>query len=104
MEQVSFVLRIRPERYGEYVKRHKAVYPELEEGFTAAGIHHYRIYYHEGTWFATMTVTDYSGAMQDLETHPANVRWQPFMSDLLLPWEDETKVKLISEVYRFPRS
>lgn len=101
MEYVSFVLRIDPQHEAEYYKRHEQVYPELEAAFAETGIHRYHIYYHEGTLFAFMIVDDYKRAMAFLDTHPANLKWQAYMSDLLLPWENGEKAKNIHEAYRF---
>ena len=101
MEHVSFLLRIDPKNEEEYFRRHERVYPELEAAFEQTGIQRYHIYYHEGVLFAYMQVKDYENAMRTLDTHPANIRWQAFMSDLLLPWENGQHVKPIREAYRF---
>ncbi|WP_135548255.1 L-rhamnose mutarotase [Paenibacillus cymbidii] len=101
MEHVSFVLRIDPANEAEYRRRHERVDPELEEQFAAARIHSYRIFYHEGTLFAYMAVDDFAKAMAHLAAHPANAKWQAFMSDLLLAWETGDTVKTIPEVYAF---
>lgn len=101
MEHVSFVLRIDPSNEREYCERHEQVYPELEEAFGQVGIHRYHIYYHEGTLFAYMMVEDYSKAMDILSGHPANMKWQAFMEDMLLPWENGEKVKVIREAYSY---
>ncbi|GAA3412632.1 L-rhamnose mutarotase [Paenibacillus hodogayensis] len=101
MEHVSFVLHIHPDHEAEYFRRHRQVYPELEEAFGQAGIKRYHIYYHDGTLFAYMIVEHFGEAMQMLANHPANARWQAYMSDLLLPWEDGENVKVIREAYRY---
>lgn len=101
MEHVSFVLRIDPKHKDEYFKRHEQVYPELEKAFGEVGIHRYHIYYHEGTLFAYMAVENYEKAMAVLDGHPANLKWQEFMSDMLLPWENGQNAKVIREAYRY---
>ena len=102
MEYVSFVLKIDPANAAEYRKRHGRVDPELEAQFRVNGIRRYHIFYHDdGTLFAFMEVENFEKAMQALAEHPANARWQKFMSDLLLDWENGGKVKVIPEVYRF---
>lgn len=101
MEHVSFVLKIDPAYETEYFKRHKTVYPELEKAFDEVGIRRYHIYYHEGLLFAYMEVEDYDSAMEKLDHHPANIKWQSYMSDMLLPWEDGKSAKTIREAYRY---
>lgn len=101
MEQVSFVLHIDPSHVEEYKKRHQQVYPELEAEFARVGIHRYHIFFHEGVLFAYMEVDDYKSAMEQLSSHPANTKWQQYMSDLLLDWDEGVKQKDLEEVYRF---
>lgn len=104
MEHVSFVLKIEPDRVEEYKARHENVDPELEAEFKKAGIHRYHIFFHEGILFAYMEVENYEEAMKQVGAHPANTKWQKFMSDMLLDWENGEKVKSIPEMYRFVKS
>lgn len=104
MEYVSFVLQIDPAHEAEYFSRHKDVYPELEEAFGDVGINRYHIYYHQGILFAYMEVENFNSAMDRLADHPANLRWQSYMKDLLLPWENGENVKIIREAYRYVKS
>lgn len=102
MEHVSFVLKIDPQHFDEYKKRHERVDPELEEQFAAIGIRRYHIFFHDdGTLFAYMEVDDFDRAMEHLDHHPANAKWQVFMSDLLKKWDNGSIAKKIPEVYRF---
>lgn len=101
MERVSFVLNIRPEDRDEYIKRHEAVYPELLQAFGEVGISTYSIFLHEGTLFAYMEVEDYRKAMDTLAEHPANKRWQAYMSDLLIVNEHGSTSRDIPEVFHY---
>ncbi|WP_164821505.1 L-rhamnose mutarotase [Paenibacillus koleovorans] len=102
MEYASFMLKIRPEDYEEYRRRHERVDPELEEQFRLVGIRAYHIYFHEGLLFAHMVADNFSEAMDRLAEHPANVKWQQYMSDMLLLWEENgATVKELQPVYRF---
>jgi L-rhamnose mutarotase len=103
MEHVSFVLRIDPDRVEEYKMRHEQVDPDLEAQFAEVGIHRYHIFFHEGTLFAYMEVENFDQAMKQLSDHPANLKWQAFMSDMLLVWENGEIVKPIPEMYRFEK-
>ena len=103
MEHVAFVLRIPADQFAEYKKRHENVDPELERRFAEVGIHNYRIFFFDGLLFAYMEVDDFGRAMLELADDPANDRWQRFMSDMLIPWESGETMKVIPNVYRFPR-
>jgi len=104
MEQAAFVLKIDPQQETEYRKRHENVDDELEALFGKVGIHRYHIYFHEGLLFAYMEAEDFDGAMKKLSDHPANLKWQRFMSDLLKQWENGDTVKMLPEVYRYTAS
>jgi L-rhamnose mutarotase len=103
MQRVSFLLQIREEDQQEYMKRHKAVYPELLQAFGEVGIHTYSIFLDGGTLFAYMEVDDFDAAMEQLDRHPANIRWQKYMSDLLLPFPNGETTKRIPEVFHYER-
>ncbi|MFD1887909.1 L-rhamnose mutarotase [Paenibacillus wenxiniae] len=101
MERVSFVLHIRPEDRDEYIRRHEAVYPELLQAFGEVGIRTYSIFLHGGVLFAYMEVDNYREAMDALAVHPANGKWQAYMSDLLLLNEAGTTSEDIPEVFHY---
>ena len=100
MERYSFVLRISPANYDLYVERHKNVDPELLQAFEEAGIRTYSIYYDEGRLYAYMEAENIREAFAYLENHPANVKWQRFMSDILLRENGEV-LRSIEEVFHF---
>jgi L-rhamnose mutarotase len=104
MEYRSFLLRINFKDAEDYLKRHQQVYPELEEQFRLAGIQSYHIYYHEGILFAHMCVENFDKAMTQIGSHPANLKWQAFMSDMLIPWGNRENIKMIPNMYTFLKS
>ncbi|WP_308636042.1 L-rhamnose mutarotase [Paenibacillus silvisoli] len=101
MQRVSFVLQIDESNREEYIKRHEQVDPELLQAFREVGIHTYSIFLDGGRLFAYMEVEDFDYAMAELGSHPANIRWQQFMSDLLIKHHEDTTVKVIPEVFHF---
>jgi L-rhamnose mutarotase len=101
MQRVSFMLKIREEDQQEYIKRHQSVYPELLQAFKEVGIKTYSIFMEGGNLFAYMEVEDFAEAMKALHHHEANLRWQEFMSDLLIPHHEGETIKVISEVFHF---
>ncbi|SDW49012.1 L-rhamnose mutarotase [Paenibacillus sp. CF384] len=101
MQRVSFVLQIDERNREAYIERHRNVDPELLKAFGEVGIRTYSIFIDGGKLFAYMEVEDFEQAMQTLSTHPANVRWQQFMADLLVKHEDGNIVREIAEVFHY---
>ena len=101
MEHISFALQIDPKDAEAYKKRHEQVDPELEEQFRNVGIYSYHIFFHEGTLFAYMAVENFEQAMAALQEHPANIRWQAKMSDMLQTWENGSNIKILTPMYYF---
>ncbi|QHW32375.1 L-rhamnose mutarotase [Paenibacillus rhizovicinus] len=101
MQRISFVLQIDERNREAYIQRHKQVDPELLQAFQEVGIRTYSIFLDGGKLFAYMEVENYEQAMAKLSVHPANIRWQQFMSDLLLKHTDGEIVRDIPEVFYF---
>lgn len=101
MERVSFVLRIKPKDYKEYVERHRNVYPDLERTFKEVGIVTYSIFYHKGYLFNYMETENYEHTMNALTVYPVYARWQKFMSDMLSKNKDRSVSVMAPEVYHF---
>jgi L-rhamnose mutarotase len=99
IQRASFVLRIAPERFEEYVGRHRGVYPELLQAFREVGFRTYSIFYHGGLLFNYLEAEDFEISMKKLSAYPAYVRWQEFMSDMLLRIEGESVSVMIPEVF-----
>jgi len=85
MARHFFKLQCLPGTEAEYVERHKRVYPDLLEAFRRVGIRSYSIFMQENRLYAYMEVDDFDAAMKALATDPANVRWQEYMKDILVP-------------------
>lgn len=101
MQRVSFKLTIRPGTEEEYLLRHQNVYPELLMAFREVGIQSYSIFMDGDTLFAYMEVEDFEAAMKTLEHNPANIRWQKFMSDILIADMEGSTTKILPEVFHF---
>lgn len=101
MERVSFVLQIDESNREAYIERHKNVDPELLKAFGEVGIKSYSIFMDGGRLFAYMEVENFKEAMAALGDHPANVRWQQFMADLLEKHHEGGTSKVIPEVFYF---
>jgi len=84
MEQIAFLMRLKPGREQEYRRRHDEIWPELKAALTAAGIRDYSIFLDEETLhlFAVLKLTENS-TRQALPQHPLMRRWWEHMRDLM---------------------
>jgi L-rhamnose mutarotase len=79
----AFVLSIRPDRVEEYVQAHAAVWPEMIEAITLAGIRNYSIFIHGSYAFGYFEADDVEAALARLALTGVNQRWQDAMAELL---------------------
>ncbi|REE87511.1 L-rhamnose mutarotase [Paenibacillus taihuensis] len=101
MERVSFVLQIDESNRDAYIERDQNVDPELLKAFGEVGIKSYSIFMDGGRLFRYMEVENFNEAMTALGEHPANLRWQQFMEDLLVKHHEGGTVKVIPEVFYY---
>ncbi|MDP9727475.1 L-rhamnose mutarotase [Alicyclobacillus sp. TC] len=99
MARLGFKLQIRPGAEEEYKRRHQVVYPELIEAFQENGIQTYSIFMDGTTLFAYLEAEDIEQSMQAIERHPANIRWQKYMEDILIADMEGKTVHILSEVF-----
>ncbi|AQS54802.1 MAG: L-rhamnose mutarotase [Novibacillus thermophilus] len=97
MARYIFLMNCKPGFEEEYKKRHKAVHPEMLKALKEVGISNYSIFMDGTKLYAYLEVDDFHRAMADLEKHPANRRWQKFMSDILEQENGGPKMTLIPE-------
>ena len=87
MRRVCFLLRVRPERLGEYRERHRAVWPEMLDALRDAGWHNYSIFLRpDGLLVGYLETDDFAAARAAMARTEVNARWQaemaPFFEDL----------------------
>ena len=81
MERVCFLLRVRPERLGEYKRRHQAVWPEMLDALRAAGWGNYSLFVAaDGLLVGYVEVEDFEQALAAMEATDVNARWQAEMA------------------------
>jgi L-rhamnose mutarotase len=81
-QRVCFVLRIRPERAGEYRERHTAVWPEMLDALRETGWQNYSIFLRDdGLLVGYLECEDFQAAVDAMQEHPVNARWQAEMAD-----------------------
>jgi L-rhamnose mutarotase len=84
MEQIAFLMRLKPGNAREYRRRHDEIWPELKSALTRAGIRDYSIFLDEDglTLFAVLRLTP-DNTRRELRSLPVMRRWWDFMADLM---------------------
>lgn len=84
MEQIAFLMRLKPGHEDEYRRRHEAIWPELQAALTRAGVYDYSIFLDSVTLnlFAVLRLTP-DNARDELPSLPIMRRWWDFMADLM---------------------
>ena len=84
MEQIAFLMRLKPGREQEYRQRHDEIWPELKAALTQAGIRDYSIFLDEVTLtlFAVLRLTP-DNARDELPSLPIMRRWWDCMAELM---------------------
>jgi len=84
MEQIAFLMRLKPGNELEYRRRHQEIWPELQAALTQAGIRDYSIFLDEVTLtlFAVLRLTP-DNTRCELPSLPVMRRWWDFMADLM---------------------
>lgn len=77
----------------EYKRRHEAIWPDLAQALTDAGVSDYSIFLDEETLtlFAVQKLAD-GHAADHLPTHPVVRKWWDHMADLMEVNEDHSPV------------
>lgn len=87
MQRVAFTMHVKAGQQREYIRRHKAVWPEALEEMRQAGIHAMSIFMKANELFVYMEVEDYAQAVEMLAKSPDSVRWEEYMAPIM---EDES--------------
>jgi L-rhamnose mutarotase len=84
MEEMAFLMRLKPGCEQEYRRRHDEIWPELQAALTQAGIRDYSIFLDEVTLtlFAVLRLTP-DNTRDGLPSLPIMRRWWDFMAELM---------------------
>ncbi len=83
MQRVAFTMRIKEGQQEEYIRRHKAVWPEVLEEAKRAGVHKSSIFMNGLELFVYMEVDDYAEAVRILGESPNSLRWEEYMEPIV---------------------
>jgi len=82
MNRYCFLLQVRPERLGEYVERHRAVWPEMLAALQEAGWHNYSLFARpDGLLVGYVESPDLAAARAAMAATEVNARWQAQMAE-----------------------
>jgi L-rhamnose mutarotase len=87
VERVCFLARIRPDRLGEYRRRHEDVWPDMRAALEQAGWRNYSLFLtDDGLLVGYLETDDFQAAQRRMAATDVNQRWQeemvPYFADL----------------------
>jgi L-rhamnose mutarotase len=76
-----FNLQVRPERIAEYVERHQAVWPEMQDALRATGWRNYSLFLRDdGMLIGYVESDDLAASQAAMAGTEVNARWQAEMA------------------------
>ena len=100
-----FNLQVRPERMAEYVERHQAVWPEMQEALRATGWRNYTLFLREdGLLIGYVEADDLAASEAAMNATEVNARWQAEMAPFFAGTTPEEGFPLLTEVFHLEGS
>jgi L-rhamnose mutarotase len=96
----AFVLRVRPDKIDEYVEAHRAVWPEMLDALSSAGVRNYTIFRAGNDVFGYFESDDLERAAAYLGAQEVCTRWQDAMAGLLEERVPDEGPQLLEEIFR----
>jgi L-rhamnose mutarotase len=95
-----FQLQVRPERMAEYVERHRAVWPEMQEALRATGWRNYSLFLRsDGLLIGYVEADDLAASQAAMEALDVNTRWQAQMAEFFDGTTPTEGFPLLTEVF-----
>jgi L-rhamnose mutarotase len=95
-----FQLRVRPERIPEYVERHQAVWPEMQDALRATGWRNYSLFLRpDGLLIGYVEADDLAASQAAMEATEVNARWQASMAEFFEGTTPAEGFPLLTEVF-----
>ena len=83
MARYCFLYQCRPGAEEEYVRRHKAVWPEVLDALRAAGLSNFTTFMKGNQLYSFIEADDFKTAWEKFQSNPATKRWEAYMSEVL---------------------
>jgi L-rhamnose mutarotase len=95
-----FNLQVRPERMAEYVERHQAVWPEMQDALRATGWRNYSLFLRsDGLLVGYVEADDLAAAQAAMASLEVNTRWQAAMAPFFAGTSPDEGLPLLTEVF-----
>lgn len=101
MLRLAFKMKLKPGCADEYERRHRQLWPELQNLLKGAGIFDYSIFLDtESNILFAVQKTNSTEGSQDLAKHDVVKRWWKYMADIMETNEDNSPVTIpLQEVF-----
>ena len=81
MERACFLLRVRPEKLGEYKARHREVWPEMLDALRETGWTNYSLFLRDdGLLIGYFETESFERSLAAMDVTDVNARWQAEMA------------------------
>jgi L-rhamnose mutarotase len=81
MERICFVLQVKPDRLGEYKRRHLEVWPDMLSALRETGWNNYSLFLRsDGMLVGYLETEDFAAARAGMAAREVNERWQKEMA------------------------
>ena len=99
-QRSAFVLRVRPEKFDDYVTAHSSVWPEMLDALRGAGIRNYTIFRAGNQVFGYFETDELAATEQYLAQQEVCTRWQDHMAALLEERVPDAGPPQLEEIFR----
>ena len=88
MQRICFALQVKKDRLEEYKKRHRAVWPEMQDALRKTGWHNYSLFLRsDGLLVGYLETENFERARAGMAALEVNARWQNEMADFFVQAE-----------------
>ncbi len=100
-----FQLQFLKDRIPEYVERHQAVWPEMQNALRATGWRNYSLFLRpDGLLIGYVEADDLAASQAAMEALDVNTRWQAAMAPFFLGTTPDEGFPLLTEVFHLSES
>jgi L-rhamnose mutarotase len=103
MRRYCFVLHVRPDRLGEYVERHRRVWPDMLAALRDSGWHNYSLFLgDDGLLVGYVESPDLVAAQAAMAATDVNRRWQAEMVEFFVGLDGrgpDEGLRLLTEIF-----
>jgi len=80
--RVGFILKVKKQLIGEYKRRHRNVWPDMQQALRETGWHNYSLFLREdGMLIGYLETPDFDAARAGMALKEVNARWQAEMGE-----------------------